>query len=234
MIGEIARTLAMYRVDEIIIYHDNKTDKKDSLNYLITNLQYLETPQYLRKTLFPLSESLTSAGLMNPLDASHHLRFDEWFLSYNYRCPYREGIVLNRPNKDGSWVNIGLKKECKINQKLEEKTRVTVKLDQANFNNQLKYYSGTAVSSNEPKEKLGLYWGYFIRVAECIDDIFNQSTYNDKYDLIIGIGDKGKDYRDHENVEKLDRFKRCLIFFGGTKGIEYTVDSDEKFKVIPK
>lgn len=79
MIGEIARTLAMFRVDEIIIYHDNKTDKKDSINHLITNLQYLETPQYLRKTLFPLSESLANAGLMNPLDASHHLRFDEWY-----------------------------------------------------------------------------------------------------------------------------------------------------------
>lgn len=79
MIGELARTLAMYRVDEIIIYHDNKNDKKDSLNYLITNLQYLETPQYLRKSLFPISENLTSVGLMNPLDASHHLRFDEWY-----------------------------------------------------------------------------------------------------------------------------------------------------------
>ena len=78
MIGELSRTLAIYRVDEIIIYHDNKINQKDSLNYLITNLQYLETPQYLRKGLFPISENLTSVGLMNPLDATHHLRYDEW------------------------------------------------------------------------------------------------------------------------------------------------------------
>ena len=67
-------------------------------------------------------------------------------------------------------------------------------------------------------------------MAESIDDIFNQSTYNDKYDLIIGIGDKGKDYRDFD-FNKMKSFNRSLLFFGGIKGIENTVDSDEKFKV---
>jgi len=40
---------------------------------------------------------------MNPLDAAHHLRANEW-------SKYREGVVIKRPVKDGkgSWVNIGL------------------------------------------------------------------------------------------------------------------------------
>lgn len=68
------------------------------------NLEYLETPQYLRKTLFARSPALRFAGLMNPLDAPHHLRVDEWF-------GYREGCVIRRPVKEGkgSWVNIGLR-----------------------------------------------------------------------------------------------------------------------------
>ena len=89
---------------------------------------------------------------MNPLESQHHLRIDEW-------CPYREGIVLNRPVKgDFSWVNIGLKKDCKINKKLPEKTRVTVKLNENGFNDNLKYYSGIPVSMREPFENYGIYW----------------------------------------------------------------------------
>ena len=44
-------------------------------------------------------------GLLNPLDAPHHLRQDEV-------SEYREGIVLDRPVKSGcgSFVNAGLKK----------------------------------------------------------------------------------------------------------------------------
>lgn len=42
---------------------------------------------------------------MNPIEARHHLKFDEYFA-------YREGVVCNRPVKQdqGSWADIGLKK----------------------------------------------------------------------------------------------------------------------------
>jgi predicted SPOUT superfamily RNA methylase MTH1 len=41
------------------------------------NLQYLETPQYLRKHLFKLHPDLKNAGLMNPIECHHHLKTDE-------------------------------------------------------------------------------------------------------------------------------------------------------------
>ena len=42
---------------------------------------------------------------------------------------------MNRPVKDnrGSWVNIGLYKDCQVNMFLEEGTRVTVKLNERGF-----------------------------------------------------------------------------------------------------
>jgi hypothetical protein len=43
---------------------------------------------------------------MNPIEATHHLKYDEFL-------PYREGVVVNRPVKStdtGSWAEIGLKK----------------------------------------------------------------------------------------------------------------------------
>lgn len=68
-------------------------------------VQYAETPQYLRKQLFPMHPSLRLAGLLNPLDAPHHMRADDL-------CPFREGVVLDRTIKKGagSFVDIGKRK----------------------------------------------------------------------------------------------------------------------------
>ena len=226
LIGEIARIIGIFKISEIIILHDKlKENSKDYLNYFVKNLQYLETPQYLRKTLFPKSEDLIMSGLMNPLESQHHLRIDEW-------CPYREGCVINRPVKEGvnsSWVNIGLKKDCKINQRLPEKTRLTIKLNEKGFDNKLKYYSGEPVSMSEPLEKLGLYWGYIVRVCENFNEIFSQSIYNENYDFIIGTSDKGENYK-YANYNKKKDFKHALIIFGGIQGIEGMFDYDEHNK----
>lgn len=75
--------------------------------FFVKNLEYIETPQYLRKQLFPKSSALRFSGLTNPLEAPHHLRATEW-------CQFREGVIIKRPVKDskGSWANIGLLKDC--------------------------------------------------------------------------------------------------------------------------
>ena len=221
LIGELARTIGIFKISEVIIFHDKlKDNSRDYINYFIKNLQYLETPQYLRKTLFPMSEDLKLSGLMNPLESQHHLRKDEW-------SPYREGCVLDRPvNGEYSWVNSGLNKDCKIDQKLPPKTRVTVKLNENNFNNKLKYYTGTPVSMSEPYIKNGTYWGYVVRVCETYKDIFNDSIYDEGYDFIIGTSDKGENYRT-ANFSKKKDFKHCLIIFGGISGIEGMMIDDE-------
>ena len=228
LIGEIARTLGIFKVSEVIIFHDKlKDNSKDYINYFIKNLQYLETPQYLRKTLFPMSDDLKLSGLMNPLESQHHLRKDEW-------SPYREGCVLDRPvNGEYSWVNIGLNKDCKINQKIPPRTRVTVKLNESNFDPKLKYYTGTVVSMSEPFIKNGTYWGYVVRVCETYNDIFNNSIYKEGYDFIIGTSDKGENYR-NANYEKKKDFKHCLIIFGGISGIEGMMIDDEHNQINSK
>jgi predicted SPOUT superfamily RNA methylase MTH1 len=191
---------------------------------MLTNLQYIETPQYLRKMLFPKSDSLVNSGLMNPLNADHHLRIDEW-------CSYREGCVLNRTtNGKGSWVNIGLKKECKITENLEPNTRVTIKLNEKGFDEKLKNYSGEVCSMQEPKQQLGLYWGYSIRIVDKFSEIFENCIYEDGYDLLIGTSDKGKDYRE-ESFEGFEHFNHALLIFGGLQGIEGMVEADEKYDV---
>jgi len=123
--GQIARIACIFQVDEIVVFDDGHSarGKFDANRFLAKLLQYAETPQYLRKHLFPRDPDLKLAGLLPPLDAPHHLRADEWF-----SC--REGVVLDRPGgkEGGSIVDIGLAKSCALKQTLVPGTRVTVQM----------------------------------------------------------------------------------------------------------
>lgn len=93
--GQIARAACIFQVDEIVIFDDygNEANAKTSTLEDIAGLktvrqscvqfgrilQYLECPQYLRKFFFPIHSDLKYAGILNPLDAPHHLRQDNTF-----------------------------------------------------------------------------------------------------------------------------------------------------------
>lgn len=94
--GQIARAACIFQVDEIVIfddYGDEASAKKSTLEndtgiisarhsciQLGRILQYLECPQYLRKHFFPIHNDLKYCGLLNPLNAPHHLGPKEDFL----------------------------------------------------------------------------------------------------------------------------------------------------------
>ena len=72
-IGLIARAAAIFRVNEILLYPDNlKVDQSRDLRFIALLLNYLETPQYLRKALFKLEPDLQYAGILPPLRTPHH------------------------------------------------------------------------------------------------------------------------------------------------------------------
>lgn len=147
--GQIARAACIFRVNEVIVFDDIglATARETKRNYDADNedadedtshtvrssclqlariLQYLECPQYLRKFFFPLHKDLKYSGLLNPLDAPHHLRQQNIFR-------YREGIVTEKQAKPGhSYVNVGLLNDVLVNKDLTAGLRVTVKFDNAN------------------------------------------------------------------------------------------------------
>nr|AAF29074.1 HSPC109 [Homo sapiens] len=146
-----------------------------------------ECPQYLRKAFFPKHQDLQFAGLLNPLDSPHHMRQDE-------ESEFREGIVVDRPTRPGhgSFVNCGMKKEVKIDKNLEPGLRVTVRLNQQQHPD-CKTYHGKVVSSQDPRTKAGLYWGYTVRLASCLSAVFAEAPFQDGYDLTIGTSERGSD-----------------------------------------
>jgi predicted SPOUT superfamily RNA methylase MTH1 len=93
--GLVGRTAAIFRVEEIIIYPDNaEINQKNEINLIATLLSYIETPQYLRKSLFKLKPELRYAGILPPLRTPHHplnrkiknLKIGE----------YREGVTIQK------------------------------------------------------------------------------------------------------------------------------------------
>lgn len=233
--GQIARAASIYNVDEIIIFDDKPpanmaTAKVAQLGDVTARpccvqfariLQYLECPQYLRKFFFPIHNDLKHTGLLNPLDSQHHLRISSTF-------PFREGIVSSKPHPKGSYVNAGLMNDVLVDKQLPENLRVTVKIPLESQNSTKKLH-GKIVSPQQPRKETGIYWGYNVRIANSISEIFSRSPYENGYDVTIGTSDKG------ENVQKVEnkslKFNHLLIVFGGLLGLESAVENDDNLTV---
>lgn len=100
------------------------------------------------------------------MDAPHHLRADE-------QCSFREGVVTEEKHKSGvSYANVGLFSDVQIDKALEPGTRVTLKL--VTKKNRL---VGECVNAEVPRETTGLYWGYKVRIAQSIAEIFTETPF---------------------------------------------------------
>ncbi|KAF5752302.1 putative methyltransferase C9orf114 [Tripterygium wilfordii] len=233
--GQIARAVTIFRIDEVVVFEnksngsndsrvatgDNSDDNESGAAFLIRILQYLETPQYLRKALFPRHNNLRFVGMLPPLDAPHHLRKHEW-------AQYRDGVTLKEraPNSVGTLVDVGLTKAVVIDQVLEPGIRVTVAMGtNRNLDSDL---PRQVVSSSEPREKVGIYWGYKVRYAPTLSSVFNACPYKGGYDNLIGTSEHGSIVNSSEF--SLPTFRHLLIAFGGLAGLEESIEEDRNLK----
>lgn len=236
--GQIARAACIYNIDEIIVFDDKgdvtenekKKIRKDDVFgearigclQFARILQYMECPQYLRKYFFPIHKDLQYAGVLNPLNAPHHFKQNDYSL-------YREGVVTNKPIKagKGSQVNVGLLNDVHIDKVLMPGLRVTVKIppDQPNP----KKLKATVVPPNVPRTETGIYWGYTVKLAKSFAELLTNCQYKSGYDLTIGTSDKGVSI-DEIEVKSLE-YRHCLIVFGGLPGLEAIVDTDSNLDI---
>ena len=207
LVGQIARTVALYEIDEIVVFMDTGAEQagdpeRGPSAFFSRVLQYIEAPPYMRKKLFPMHNDLKFTGLLPPLDAPHHMRRDD--------CShYREGVVTDKSAPEGmSFVDVGLSADVTIPHQLRAGVRVTVSLEY-----DTDYVSGdthrlhprqeaTAVSPSEPRERYGLYWGYRTRLARSLGEVLSGCPFtqavgadsaetNDGYDFLIGHTSSG-------------------------------------------
>ncbi|CAF1168842.1 unnamed protein product [Rotaria sordida] len=243
--GQIGRAACIFNIDEIILFDDDETNEEIDNNpftaseQFIRLLEYLECPQYLRKQFFSRQKLLEYAGLLNPLDAPHHLRANEyWF--------YREGVTLPLKPAEGkgSWVDVGLyETKIQIDKRLQQGLRVTIQRtditqeeyfrtkesqNESQQINKRKRITGEIVSPSTPRLESGLYWGYQVRKANSIRTIIENCPFDDnnheaKYDLVIGTSERGIL---HDKIIEFPRFRHALIVFGGLQGLEKAVEQD--------
>lgn len=148
-LGQIARYCSIFGVDTIAIFHDPRGRGESS--FMRKVLEYLETPQYLRRRLFPLSEDLRFAGLLPPLRIpSHKPKVPTGALRPG---EYREGVVLT----DGFSVDAGLDRPVVLARKENPQRRVTVRITSASQSR----VEGIAVDRHEVRQ----YWGYNVQVS---------------------------------------------------------------------
>lgn len=77
---------------------------------------------------------------------------------------------------------------------------------------------------------MGVYWGYNVRLASSLSNIFAKAPYQEGYDLTIGTSDKGKSIDMCENKD-FSGFKHVLVVFGGIAGLESALDCDENLNI---
>ena len=144
-------------------------------------------------------------------------------------CFFREGVTTNLPTKSGrgSVVNCGLLKDVIVDKLLEPGIRVTVKLTPREGSKKL---NGIIVSPSLPHAETGTYWGYTVRIAQSLSNVFSQAPYPNGYDLTIGTSEKG-DSIDNISKDGFPKHHHAIIVFGGLQGLEAALDSDEMLTV---
>jgi predicted SPOUT superfamily RNA methylase MTH1 len=202
-IGLIGRAAAIFRVDEIIVYPDNpKANQVRDLDFIALLLNYLETPQYLRKRLFKLEPRLQFAGILPPLRTPHHPVSGK--IKDLKAGEYREGVVLSQA-KEGLLVDIGVDQPALLREKqFAVGDRLTLQVVKAGEQVEVQTVN---------RDDVPVYWGFRVRVEK---RPFGQLVTSGEFDLAIAtarVGDKFMDVAG-EMGKKWEIAGKILLGFG--------------------
>lgn len=208
-IGFVGRALAMFRVDEVIVFSDAQAQSQPrDVELVATLLSYLETPQYLRKRLFRIQPELSFGGILPPLRTPHHpLQNRERDLSIG---EIREGAVVSRSG-NGVLVDVGVERPIMVpNANASADSRVTVKiLDKG------KQFVGQLV----PPDGVDSYWGYKVTVA---DKPLGQMMKDGAFGLVVATSRLGEPFMNVADKIRAEwtKSKSVLVAFGSpSKGL---------------
>jgi len=206
-LGMIARACSVYGVDTIQIFKDDS--RRGELGLIKKVLEYLETPQYLRKRLYPLDETLRYAGLLPPLRIPSH----KPKIPLHELVPgdTREGVA----NSDGT-VDIGLDGSVKLKDCIEPNKRVTVRI----------VSTDPLRAELTSRERVPEYWGYSVQAAT-----LNEVFLDKRFELKLATSKLGSPLRSivpilTKKVAEVSSLK--LIFGSPTKGLFEIVGPDLK------
>ncbi|MDA4126430.1 MAG: methylase [Thaumarchaeota archaeon] len=195
-LGIVARACAIYGVDVIEVFRDQKGHGE--LAIIRKVLEFLETPQYLRRRLFPLDEALKYAGILPPLRIPSHkpmvpvrgLKLGET----------REGVT----NADGT-VDIGLEERARLAGSAKPNIRLTVKVES----------KSPLTVVPVARESVQDYWGYVVE-TKSVEEVFSER----RFDLNLATSRLGDPIS--------DRLSELRASFGKSAGVKLVFGSPSR------
>ncbi len=213
IVGRLARSAAVFRVEEIVIYPNEPNEAQ----LVKTLLNYVETPQYLRKHLFNVRPELQYAGILPPLRTPHHPLGSR--VSNLHIGEYREGVLFQDQN-GAIRIDIGVDQMLKLLGKAPSPgTRLTVKVTQIHPN-----LEGVIAKVSE----IPGYWGFKIQV---LNKSIGEVAHGGLYDLSIATSRTGKAVADKldELKAKMAESRSILVAFGSPRdGLQEILAQERK------
>jgi predicted SPOUT superfamily RNA methylase MTH1 len=202
-IGQFARACSIFQVKRIYIYRDlvSHFEIQDT-DLLKTILRYLDTPQYLRKALYPRMHQLEYAGILHPIKAPHHKPQED--IKKVRPGDIRTGVIAKV--KGQLFVEVGLGSLVPFSGQGFEGKKVNAKFVSP-------YPNLRAEEAAE--DDIDQYWGYEVKevpsVTKLIAGLENTET--------VITSKKGSHFKNVETklVERARAAQNLLVIFGSPK-----------------
>ena len=197
-IGLIARALAIFRVDRAIIYNDRADSQSIADGKLLEKLlAYQETPQYLRRALFPRDPDLQFAGTLPPLRLPSHPD-----RATPNKGEIRDAVVIE--SGATSLLNAGFDQLVNVDSRLNRLGRVTVQLTRTS-----PHLEGKLVDPG----RLPIYWGFKVTRT---DFKLGELVKREKKDLTISTSRRGRSILEVMNELRVrwTSARQLLVLFG--------------------
>ena len=211
-ISQISRACSIFCVNKIIVYHDRtvKTEKMDK-KILKTILEYLDTPPYLRKKIYPKIWILKHAGILPPIKSPHHMTLID--TNKIKDGDVRFGFVIKQ--NDSLYADVGLEKMIKYKGSQLGK-KILVKITK----------NAHLVAEDISKDKVNGYWGYDVQFADSLSAILG---YSENEVLMTSVQGAPFTKRVDDLMNKIKRSKNLLVIFGSPKlGLRKILESENK------
>jgi predicted SPOUT superfamily RNA methylase MTH1 len=202
-IAQFARACSIFRVRRIYVYHDSLSQfERDDPDLLKIVLRYLDTPQYLRKTLYPKMNQLEYAGVLHPIKAPHH-RPPENIRNVKVG-DVRTGVI--RRVKGQLFVEVGLGSPALYVGQGVEGEKASVRFVSP-------YPNLKAIDVKE--EDIPEYWGYKVKEVPSLADLLASK----EKDEVIVTSRKGNHFKNVKEklAERAKIAQNILVVFGAPR-----------------
>lgn len=202
-ISQFARACSIFRVKRIYVYADSLSQfERDDPDLLRTILRYLDTPQYLRKALYPRMHQLEYAGILHPIKAPHHKPPED--IKKVKAGDVRTGVIAKV--KGRLFVEVGLGSLVPFTGQGFEGKKVNAKFIAP-------YPDLKAIEATE--DDIFEYWGYVVKEVPSLGKLLASAENAE----VVITSRKGSYFKNLESklAERSKNAQNILVVFGAPK-----------------